>query len=144
MARPDVKFDTDYSALNRYVVDHKGSEVALIGLGNYWQLAEQVAGLLKEKGIDPTIINPRYITGVDEKLMEELRDGHKLVVTLENGVIAGGFGEKIAAYYGPSSMRVLCKGLRKEFYDRVPYPELAFRNRLTPELIVEDILAALK
>ena len=143
-SRPGVKFDTDYGDLDKYVVDHKGAEVALIGLGNYWQLAEQVAGLLKEKGIDPTIINPRFITGVDAQTLESLRDEHKLVVTLENGVLAGGFGEKIASYYGPSSMRVLCKGLRKEFYDRRPYSETVLRNRLAPEQIVEDILAALK
>lgn len=142
-SRPDVKFAADYSDLNKYVVDHKGKDVALIGLGNYWQLAEQVAELLRKKGIDPTIINPRYATGIDIDLMESLRDGHRLVVTLENGVLAGGFGEKIAAYYGPSPMRVLCKGLRKEFYDRVPYPETALRNRLTPEQIAEDILKAL-
>ena len=143
ISRPDVKFDTDYGMLDRYKVDHMGSEVALIGLGDYFHLAEEVAGILRPGGLDPTIVNPRYATGIDTDLLESLRTDHRLVVTLENGVLAGGFGEKIAAYYGPSPMRVLCKGLRKEFYDRIPYPETALRNRLTPEQIAEDILKTL-
>ena len=142
-SRPDVQFDTDYGVINKYKVDHSGSDVAIVGLGSYWQLAEETASLLHKKGIDPTIINPRFITGIDEELLESLRENHKLVVTLENGVLSGGFGEKIAAYYGPSPMRVICKGLSKEFYDRVPYSEIVRYNRLTPEQIVEDVLAAL-
>lgn len=142
-SRPDVRFESDYDEINRYRTDRKGSQVALIGLGSYYQLAEQTAGILRRKGIDPTIINPRFASGIDRELLESLENDHKLVVTLENGVVSGGFGEKIAAYYGPSEMKVICKGLSKEFYDKVPYPELMRRNRLTPEQIAEDILGVL-
>lgn len=141
--RPGIQFDTDYGNLNSYKVDVKGSGVALIGLGNYWQLAQQTAELLRAKGIEPTIINPRYASGVDETLMTELLKDHKLVVTLENGVLSGGFGEKIARFFGPTGMKVICKGLRKEFYDKVPYSKTQEINRLLPEQIAEDILKVL-
>ena len=135
-----VDFDKDYSELNTFKVDKHGSKVALIALGSYYELAESVAALLSKKGIDATLINPRFATGIDKKTLEELRANHQLVVTLENGVVDGGFGQKIATYYGNSDMRVLVKGLAKEFYDKVPYNELMERNRLTPKQIVEDIL----
>ena len=141
---PNAVFDTDYSSLNTYKTVRKGSIVAIIGLGDFLFLAQQVASLLEREGIEPTIVNPRFITGLDKDLLDSLKESHGLVVTLENGVLAGGFGEKIAAYYGLSDMKVLCKGLKKEFYDRIPYKTLAEKNRLTPELIAEDILAIVR
>ena len=144
VSRPDVEFDGDYSQLNRYKVDHYGSRVAIIGLGDSFATAQQVAELLSKSEIDATLVNPRYATGLDTELLEDFKAGHELVVTIENGVLDGGFGEKIARHYGPSAMKVLCKGLRKEFYDRVSYDELAIRNRITPQLIAEDIIAALE
>ncbi len=141
---PNAVFDTDYSSLNTYKTVRKGSNVAIIGLGDFLFLAQQVASLLEREGIEPTIVNPRFITGLDKDLLDSLKESHDLVVTLENGVLAGGFGEKIAAYYGLSDMKVLCKGLKKEFYDRIPYKTLAEKNRLTPELIAEDILAIVR
>lgn len=142
--RPGVEFDTDYSELNRYRIEHQGSKVTIIGLGDSFATAQNVAELLKEeKGIDATLVNPRFATGIDTELLESLKKNHEIVVTIENGVLDGGFGEKIARHYGPSSMKVLCKGLSKEFYDRIPYSTLAQRNRITPELIKEDIIANL-
>lgn len=141
---PNAVFDTDYSSLNTYKTVRKGSNVAIIGLGDFLFLAQQVASLLEREGIEPTIVNPRFITGLDKDLLDSLKESHDLVVTLENGVLAGGFGEKIAAYYGLSDMKVLCKGLKKEFYDRIPYKTLAEKNRLTPELIAEDILTIVR
>ena len=99
-----------------------------------------LSSLLKEKaGIDATLINPRYITGIDNELMEELKADHQLVITLEDGVLDGGFGEKIARYYGASDMKVLNYGAKKEFVDRYDIQELLRANHLTDELIVEDI-----
>lgn len=144
VAHRSVKFDTDYSKLNTYKVDKRGSKVALIGLGSYYALAEEVAAELAKKGIDATIINPRFATGIDCEVLDGLRADHQIVVTLENGVVDGGFGEKIARFYGNSDMRVLVKGLKKEFYDKVPYSELMERNRLTPKQIVEDVMAVLE
>ena len=140
VAHRNVAFDKDYSKLNTYKVDKRGSKVALIGLGSYYALAEEAAAELAKQGIDATIINPRFATGIDEATLTGLCADHQVVVTLENGVIDGGFGEKIARFYGNSDMRVLVKGLKKEFYDKVPYGELMERNRLTPKQIVEDIL----
>ena len=96
--------------------------------------------MLKEKAvIAASLINPRYITGIDNELMEELKADHQLVITLEDGVLDGGFGEKIARYYGASDMKVLNYGAKKEFVDRYDIQELLRANHLTDELIVEDI-----
>ena len=81
-----------------------------------------------------------YITGVDEKLLEELKKDHSLVITLEDGVLDGGFGEKIARFYGNSDMKVLNYGLKKEFLDRYDIRKLLTKNRLKADLIVEDLL----
>ncbi len=135
---------TDYSVLNKFKVEEQGSDVAIIGLGNFFHLGARVKNLLAEKlGISATLINPKFITGIDEELLESLKSSHKLVITLEDGVLDGGFGEKIARFYGTSGMKVLNFGAKKEFPDRVPLEELYERYHLTPELIVEDIEACL-
>ena len=100
--------------------------------------------LLEESGIEATLINPRYITGLDESMLEELKAGHRIVVTLEDGVLDGGFGEKIARYYGNTGMRVLNYGVRKEFSDRYQLDELMKANRLTEVQMMEDIIGLLK
>ena len=74
------------------------------------------ARLKEEKGVDATLVNPRYITGVDEALLDDLKRDHTLVITLEDGVLDGGFGEKIARYYGPSDMKVLNYGVEERVY----------------------------
>lgn len=131
----------DYDEIfNTAEVAHRGSRVALVGVGNFFALAEAVAEQLKGNGIDATVINPRFLTGVDGKLLEDLRQDHELVVTMEDGVLDGGYGEKIARYYGATSMRVLCRGVRKEFIDRYDIAEEYRANRLTPDQIVADIL----
>ncbi|ADV43840.1 1-deoxy-D-xylulose-5-phosphate synthase [Bacteroides helcogenes] len=132
--------DTDYSELNRYKVVHRGSKVAVVALGSFFGLGQSVISLLKEKtGIDATLINPRYITGVDNELMDRLKTDHQLVITLEDGVLDGGFGEKIARHYAATDMKVLNYGASKKFVDRYDVQELLRANRLTDEQIVEDI-----
>lgn len=134
------KDTTDYSKINKYQVVESGSEVAILGLGNFFHLGVKVKDALKANlGISATLINPHFISGVDEELMESLKANHKLVITLEDGAIEGGLGEKIASYFGNSDMKVLNFGARKEFTDRVPLEELYQRYHLTPELIVDDI-----
>lgn len=131
----------DFSKLNIYEVNQKGEKLAILGLGTFYQLGEKVAKLYQEKtGIQATVINPMYITGVDEKLLEELKKDHSLVITLEDGVLDGGFGEKIARFYGSSDMKVLNYGLKKEFLDRHDIGALLTKNRLKADLIVEDLL----
>lgn len=136
----DEQFDEDYSELNRFKMTHKGSKVAIVALGAFYGLGKQVAALLKEqKGIDATLINPRYITGLDEEMLESLKADHEKVITLEDGALEGGFGEKIARFYGDSDMRTLCFGIKKGLYDRYDYQQLAKDNELTPGQIVARV-----
>ena len=137
------RFPSDYSRLDTYAVEHRGSRVAIIGAGAFFGLAQQTADLLKEKGVDATLINPRYLSGIDSELLESMKSDHTVVVTLEDGVLDGGFGEKIARYYGTSDMRVRCYGMKKEFLDGYDYAEVFKANRLTAPQITDDILALL-
>ena len=129
----------DFSILNKYEMTRKGSKVVILGLGTFYGLGNDVADLMKEKaGIDATVINPYYITGLDEEMLEDLKKDHSVVITLEDGILDGGFGEKIARFYGDSNMKVLNFGLKKEFLDRYDVTEVLKDNHLTKEQIVED------
>ena len=130
----------DWSQLNTYEVTEKGSKIALIGLGTFYSLALQTAEMLEKKGIHATVINPYYITGLDKGLLEKLKADHDTVVTLEDGILNGGFGEKIARFYGSSDMKVYNYGLKKEFLDRYDVNEVLKENHLTSEQIVNDVL----
>lgn len=136
---------TDYSVLNKFKVTEQGEKAAILGLGNFYSLAKEVKDELKKNcGIDATLINPVYITGLDEELLENLKQNHSVVITLEDGILDGGFGEKIARFYGNSDMKVLNYGGKKEFTDRVRLEELYNRYRLTKELISDDVAKILK
>ncbi len=130
----------DWSQFNTYEVTEKGSKIALIGLGTFYSLALQTAEMLEKKGIHATVINPYYITGLDKGLLEKLKADHDTVVTLEDGILNGGFGEKIARFYGSSDMKVYNYGLKKEFLDRYDVNEVLKENHLTAEQIVNDVL----
>lgn len=134
----------DFSQLNTYEVTKKGSKVAILGLGTFYSLGEETLKLLEEKiGVQATLINPMYITGLDEKLLDQLKEEHDVVVTLEDGILDGGFGEKIARYYGAFNMKVLNYGLKKEFLDRYDVQEVLKKNRLTATQITEDVMKML-
>lgn len=134
------KVTKDWSQLNTYEVTEKGSKIALVGLGTFYSLALQTAEMLEKKGIHATVINPYYITGLDKGLLEKLKADHDTVVTLEDGILNGGFGEKIARFYGSSDMKVYNYGLKKEFLDRYDVNEVLKENHLTAEQIVNDVL----
>ena len=131
-----VKDNTDYSVLNKFKVVEQGEKVAILALGNFFELGRQVK---KELGINATLINPRFMTGIDEELLENLKANHDVVITLEDGELDGGFGEKISRFYANSDMKVLNYGAKKEFTDRVPLEELYKRYRLTKEQIAQDV-----
>ena len=134
------KVDTDYSNINKFKVEEKGEKVAILALGDFYQLGEEVSKELKEKlNVNATLINPRYITGLDKELLEELKANHDIVITLEDGILQGGFGEKIASFYGDSDIKVKNYGIEKAFYDRYDVNELLKANRITKEQITEDI-----
>ena len=139
----DAEFDADYGEPLRSKVERRGSRVALFGLGDFFALAERAAAELAKSGIEATLVNPRFANGADRETVEALAADHEVFVALENGSVAGGFGEKVAAVCASLGSKALVRGLRKEFYDRVPFPELLRRNRLLPEQIAEDALSAL-
>lgn len=140
-----VKVEANFDNLNVYKKTIDGSEVAIIGLGSFYDLGRRVQEKLKtEADINATLINPRFITGIDKELLTELLENHKLVITLEDGILDGGFGEKISRFYGDKDMKVLNFGATKEFTDRVSMEELYERYHLTEELIVSDIKNTLK
>ena len=132
--------DTEYAYEAKYKVTQKGEKVAIIAAGSFYQKGENVARLLAEKGIKATLINPRYLNEVDRETLDSLKGSHKLVVTLEDGSKDGGFGERIAAYYGTSEMKVLVGGIKKDLYDRFDLQQLLSDNRLLDEQIVEDVV----
>lgn len=135
------KVDEEYGYEVKYKMMHEGSKVAIIAAGSFYQKGENVVRLLADKGIDATLVNPRYLNEVDADTLEALKTNHKLVVTLEDGCKDGGFGERIASYYGTSDMKVLVCGVKKGLYDRYDVEQLLKDNRLLDEQIVEDVLA---
>ncbi len=132
--------DTEYGYEPKYKVIHKGKNVAIIAAGSFFQKGENVARLLTEKGINATLVNPRYLNNVDKETLEGLKTDHQLVVTLEDGCKDGGFGERIASFYGLSDMKVLVGGIKKGLYDRFDVNKLLSDNNLLDEQIVDEIL----
>ena len=135
--------DTEYGYESKYKVTHEGSHVAIIAAGSFYQKGENVVCLLADKGIDATLVNPRYLNAVDCATLDVLKSRHSLVVTLEDGSKDGGFGERIASYYGTSDMKVLVCGVKKGLYDRYDVEQLLCDNRLLDDQIVDDILSLL-
>lgn len=144
MISTSVPVTKDFSKLDTYEITKKGSRVAILGLGTFYENAVKAADILKSShGIDATVINPYYISGIDADTLNELKKDHAVVATLEDGYLEGGFGAKIAAFYGSSDMKVLNFGIKKEFIDRYDVSEVLKDNHLTPEQIAEDIAATL-
>ena len=136
----DATVDEEYAFEPKYKMMHKGAKVAIVAAGSFYQKGENVCRLLLDKGINATLINPRYLNAVDADMLDALKADHQLVVTLEDGCKDGGFGERIAAYYGTSDMKVLVGGVKKGLYDRFDLQQLLADNRLLDEQIVEDVL----
>ena len=136
---------TDYSGLNKSVVVTEGADVALIGVGNFAALASAAAEELTREGIHATVINPLYLSGLDTELLTSLRAKHRLVLTLEDGILDGGFGQKVAAFYGDTpDMRVRCCGLPKEFFNRCNPHDLAREHHLTAPQIAADVVREMR
>ena len=135
--------DKDYSDLNRFKVVEQGSDVAIIGVGDFFVKAQQVADILKRNGINATIINPRFVSGIDTNLLKSLESSHKIVATIEDGSVEGGFGQRIASFLGTSPMKVLNFGLAKRFENRYRTADIEKKNGLQPEQIANTIISAL-
>lgn len=132
--------DKEYSKINKFKVEQSGEKVAIIALGDFYQRGEKVAKEVEAKlGFKPTLINPRFASGIDKELLDSLKENHKLVITLEDGIIEGGFGQKVASYLGDSNMKVKNYGLQKKFYDRYNPEQLLKDEKMDTESIVEYI-----
>ena len=132
--------DPDYSELNKNLITQKGDKIAVFALGDFYQLGEELCDHIeKEIGIAPTLVNPRYITGLDVELLNSLKENHQVVLTMEDGVLDGGYGQKIASFYGPSTMKVMNYGLKKEFIDRFNASEILKENKITIEDMINDL-----
>ena len=129
--------DVDFSEIHKFKMEQKGEKTAILALGDFYQRGEALAAEIeKELGYKPTLINPRFASGLDTEMLEELKKDHSLVITMEDGIVEGGFGQKIASYYGPSDMKVKNFGLKKEFYDRYNPEKMLHEVGMTPEQIV--------
>lgn len=133
------EFPEDYFDINKFSLCRKGEKVAVIAAGATFKAAYEAVGQLFDEGFTPTLINPVFLSGIDTEMLEELKKEHRYVITLEDGVLDGGFGEKIARYYGDSTMKVICRGIPKEFLDRYDAGKLQEQCRLTSGCIADDI-----
>ena len=142
----DVALPSAYGQLTDYEVVEHGTTVAILALGKFFGLGAGVQKrLAAEHGIQATLINPRCYSALDEKTLRTLPTyGHRLIVTLEDGVLDGGFGEKVARFYGGTDMKTLHYGAKKEFVDSIPMAEMYERYRLTEQQIMADILNELQ
>ena len=137
-AKKDV--DVNYSDINKYKIVKSGQKIAIIALGDFFQMGEElIMEIEKQLGINATLINPRFITGLDEEMLEKLEKNHNIVITLEDGILDGGFGQKIASFYGTSEMNVFNYGLKKEFLDQYDLKKVMEKNHLQPDLIINDL-----
>ena len=140
----DYEIDRDYSEV-RYKETQKGNKVAIFALGGFYSLGIQTALAFENKtGIKPTIVNPRFINAIDENYLEGLKKNHSVIVTVEDGIISGGFGSKIAQYYSETSFRVLNCGFSMDIPNRYVPAELISSNGLTPVKITDRILKVME
>lgn len=130
----------DFESLNKFVVEKEGEKVAILGLGDFFQLADSVCKKIEETlNFSPTLINPRFASGVDEELLNNLCQTHQLIITLEDGILDGGFGSKVASFCGCQDVKVKNYGLKKDFYDRYVPETLLEESGITVDKIVEFV-----
>ena len=134
------KSDKNFSQINTYKVEQYGEKVAVLALGDFYQKGEELTKNIEAQlGFKPTLINPRFANGLDEKLLKDLQKNHSIVITMEDGILDGGFGQKIASFYADKKMKVKIYGLKREFYDRYNPEELLQNLGISPEQIIADI-----
>ena len=136
----EKKVEKDYSDLNKFLVTQRGEKVAIIAMGDFYPIGENVADEIKEKlGYAPTLINPRFASGLDSGLLNELKENHDIVVTLEDSILDGGFGQKVSSFYGPSDIKVFNYGLKKEYLDGYDATKVLVKYGISVEAILSDI-----
>ena len=133
----------DQNNIFNFITTHQGKQIAIIGLGSFYHLGVKLSEALKAYGISTTVINPICYSKLDTKLLNELKKNHQLVITLEDGLLEGGFGYSIANFYALSSLKVLTYGGQKDFNDLKTIEEIYQNCHLTIPLMIEDILKIL-
>lgn len=128
----------------KYQIVKQGTDVAVLALGQFIDLAKQASEKMIELGIDPTIINPLSVTEFDSEMLDAIAEKYRVVITLEDGSLDGGFGQKIAAYFGAKNIKVIVRGAKKGFPDMIPTEKLHETYGLLPEQIAHSALQALK
>ena len=135
--------DTDYSVLKNKV-ERRGTKAAIIAVGGLLPMAMEAADKVKEMtGTDITVINPHFVSGLDEKLLESLKADHSLIVTIEDGELMGGYGQNVAAFYGDSEMKVHCHGISKAFHTEFKPEELLAEHGISVSALAEETAKAL-
>ena len=142
VSNTEIELLDDYSK-PAYEIVREGDGVALIGAGSMFGFMQQAADLLAQQGVNVTLINPRNLSELDTAALDSLKD-YKVVITAEDGIIDGGYGQKVASYLGESPVKVVNLGLPKEFLNRYNYSELQKRCGLTPDQIAQTAMSALK
>ena len=126
--------------IEKYQITENGEGVAILALGCFYKIGVEIYTALKKQGVNATLVNPRFINCLDKATLDMLKEKHHTAVTLEDGILCGGFGEKIASYYANDSMRVLAYGLKKEFIDRYNPCDILKENGIEVNSIIKDIL----
>ena len=145
VSRPDLApaEDTDYSVA-RYNAVRQGRDVAVLALGDFFELGERVANrLAAEYGIEATLVNPRFATELDREFLDSLAVEHRVVVTLEDGILDGGWGERVACYLACTPLRARTFGITKGFPDRYDPNELLAQNGMTVENMAAEAVRLL-
>lgn len=145
VSRPDLAptEDTDYSAVH-YNVVRQGRDVAVLALGDFFELGERVANrLAAEYGIEATLVNPRFATELDREFLDGLAAEHRVVITLEDGILDGGWGERVACYLACTPVRTRTFGIAKGFPDRYDPNELLAQNGMAVENMAAEAVRLL-
>ena len=137
--------NTNYAEINKNKIIKKGSKVAIFGIGKMIDMANGIADKLKkEKNLDITIINPLFLSGLDEKLLNSLKNNHQLIITLEDGELMGGYGQNISSFYGQNEISVKNYGISKKFHTDFAAEELLAENGMSISNIYNFITKFLK
>lgn len=131
---------TDYGIINKAKIVREGREIAIIAVGALIPKALEIADACLEKiGKRITVINPIYLTGLDTELLDSLKENHKHIVTMEDGILDGGYGQSIASYYGDSDVKVTTLGITKEFHSNFDTEELLTECGICEEYFLSKI-----
>lgn len=121
-------------------LDVQGSKVAVIAVGDYYGLALETLQAFQNHGVHPSLFHPRDLNTVDTKTLDQIVKDHDIVITFEDGVLDGGYGQKVAGYLGKTNAKVYCYGFAKKFHNEIASDELMKQSGLEPESIVKEVL----